>query len=138
MPTMSLTLEMAAEVLRAQPFSQLLDARVVAFGDGGATIEVPISSQLLQQNGYVHGGVLAYAADNTITFAAGTVLGPDVLTGGMHIDYVTAADGDLLVAEATVAHASGRRATCRCDVWITDAEGTRTLCALAQGTVVAR
>ena len=31
-----------------------------------------------QQNGFPHGGVLAYAADNAITFAAGTV----VLTGG--------------------------------------------------------
>lgn len=29
--------------------------------------------RLRQQNGVLHGGVLSYAADNTLTFAAGTV-----------------------------------------------------------------
>lgn len=133
-----LGLELAQAVLAAQPFSVHVGAKVTAFGDGAATLEIPVVPELLQQNGYVHGGVLAYAADNAITFAGGSVLGPEVLTGGMHIDYVAAAQGELLVAEATVVQASARRATCRCDVFAVDAAGARTLCAVAQGNVIAR
>ena len=35
---------------------------------------------LQQQNGFAHGGVLNYLADNALTFAAGTRLGVGVLT----------------------------------------------------------
>src|SRR5436190_293062 len=82
-----------AKFLAAQPFSVLLGARLTAFGAGGATLELDIRDDLRQQNGYLHGGVLGYAADNAITFAAGTALGPDVLTGGFTISYLRPADG---------------------------------------------
>ena len=82
---MELTLELAEKILAAQPFSVLLGARVTAFGDGGATLELDIRPDLQQQNGFLHGGVLGYAADNAITFAGGSALGPEVLTGGFTI-----------------------------------------------------
>ncbi len=69
---MQLTPEIARQALASQPFSVLVGARVAEFGDGGATLELDIRDDLRQQNGYLHGGVLAYAADNAITFAAGT------------------------------------------------------------------
>ena len=133
-----LTLEMAQKLLAAQPFSLLVGARVTAFGDGGATLELDIRPDLLQQNGFLHGGVLSYAADNAITFAGGAALGPDVLTGGFTISYLRPARGVLLRAEATVAYASRRQATCTCELTTLDDAGTPTLCAIAQGTVVAR
>lgn len=135
---MDLTLDVANEILRTQPFSMLLGARLTSFGDRAATLEVDIREDLLQQNGYVHGGVLAYAADNAITFAGGSVIGPDVLTGGFSVDYLAPAQGAMLVARARVVHASSRRATCRCDLYVVDSTGESTLCAAAQGTVVAR
>ncbi|MFD7948963.1 PaaI family thioesterase, partial [Streptomyces sp. NPDC059744] len=67
-----LDLQMAQKVLDSQPFSRLVGARISAFGDGAATLQVDIRPELQQQNGFVHGGVLSYAADNSITFAAGT------------------------------------------------------------------
>lgn len=70
-----LDIQMAQKVLDSQPFSGLVGARITAFGDGAATLEVDIRQELQQQNGFVHGGVLSYAADNSITFAAGTTLG---------------------------------------------------------------
>ncbi len=128
-------LSMARDILRAQPFSRLVGADVSAFGDGGATLELPIREDLRQQNGYVHGGVLSYAADNAITFAAGTVLGPAVLTAGYSIDYVRPAVGVTLRARAEVLHAGRRQAVVRCELLTVDEAGTETLCALAQGTV---
>jgi acyl-coenzyme A thioesterase PaaI-like protein len=41
-------------------------------------IIVPITEQVNQQYGTVHGGVISYAADNALTFAGGSVLGPAV------------------------------------------------------------
>jgi uncharacterized protein (TIGR00369 family) len=134
---MELTLEVAQKLLAAQPFSVLVGARVTAFGDGGATLELDIREDLQQQNGFLHGGVLAYAADNAITFAGGTTLGPDVLTGGFTISYLRPARGATLRAEAKVAHSGKRQATCTCELITTDEAGATTLCAIAQGTVIA-
>ncbi|GAB1516261.1 PaaI family thioesterase [Actinophytocola sp. KF-1] len=133
---MELTLELARQVLAAQPFSVLVGARVVAFGGGGATLEIDTRDELKQQNGFLHGGVLAYAADNAITFAAGTVLGPSVLTGGFAIDYLRPGVGRTLVARAAVVQSTRRRAVARCDLSVVDEEGAETAVAFAQGTVV--
>ncbi|MCF1512703.1 PaaI family thioesterase [Streptomyces glomeratus] len=128
-------LALAQKVLAAQPFSNLLDARLVAFGEGEATLEVDIRDDLRQQNGFLHGGVLAYAADNTLTFAAGTVVGARLLTAGFTIDYLRPADGALLRAHAQVVRAGRSRVVCRCDLWVVDNSGVETLCAVAQGTI---
>ena len=134
---MELTYELAEKVLAAQPFSVLLGARVIAFGAGGATLELDIRDDLRQQNGYLHGGVLGYAADNAITFAAGTALGPEVLTGGFTISYLRPAQGTVLRAQAKVVHAGSRQATCTCELTTVDEDGATTLCAIAQGRVIA-
>ncbi|MER5305682.1 PaaI family thioesterase [Streptomyces lasiicapitis] len=132
---LELDLPLAQKTLAAQPFSRLVNAEVTAFGDGAATLEIPVRGELLQQNGFVHGGVLSYAADNSITFAAGTALGPAVLTSGFSIQFVRPATGVRLVARATVAHATRRQAVVRCDVFAVDGDGGESLCAMAQGTV---
>lgn len=128
-------LAFAQQVLAAQPFSNLLGARLVAFGEGRATLELDIRDDLRQQNGFLHGGVLAYAADNTLTFAAGTVVGVRLLTAGFTIDYLRPAQGVLLRAHAEVVRAGRSRVACRCDLSSVDAQGTETLCAVAQGTI---
>lgn len=125
----------AQKVLAAQPFSTLLGARLTAFGDGEATLELDIREDLLQQNGFLHGGVLGYAADNTLTFAAGTVVGAHVLTTGFTIDYLRPAAGTMLRARAQVLRAGRSRVVCRCDLLVVDGEGAETLCAAAQGTI---
>lgn len=132
---MELTLDDARRTLAAQPFSVLVGARVVTFGGGETTLEIDIRDELTQQNGFLHGGVLAYAADNAITFAAGSVLGPLVLTGRVAIDYLRPAVGQVLRAQARVTESSGRQAVARCELATMD-NGARTVVATAQGTVV--
>ena len=73
--TRTLDLELARKVLAAQPFSTLVGARLTAFEEGAATLEFDIRGELLQQHGAVHGGVLGYAADNALSFAAGSAAG---------------------------------------------------------------
>ncbi|MDT0546537.1 MULTISPECIES: PaaI family thioesterase [Streptomyces] len=130
-----LDLALARKVLAAQPFSNLLGTRLVAFGDGAATLELDIRDDLRQQHGFLHGGVLGYAADNALTFAAGTVAGARLITAGFTIDYLRPAEGVLLRAEARVVRAGRTRVVCRCDLSTVDGAGVETLCAVAQGTI---
>ncbi|MGW0599273.1 PaaI family thioesterase [Streptomyces sp. NPDC002776] len=133
--TESLDLASARKVLAAQPFSTLLGARLTAFGKGAATLELDIRDELLQQFGYVHGGVLGYAADNATAFAAGTVAGPRLTTSGLTLDFLRPAKGELLRAHAEVVRAGRTRVVCRCDLITVDSQGTETLCAVSQGAV---
>ncbi len=135
--TLETLLQSGQQILAAQPFSTLLGARLVRFSQGEASVEVPIRDGLLQQNGYVHGGVLSYAADNALTFAGGSVLGAAVLTSEYKINYLKPAVGERLVARASVVYAGKRQAVCRCDVLAVNADREETLCAVAQGTIVA-
>ncbi|MBS2534206.1 PaaI family thioesterase [Catenulispora sp. NF23] len=132
----TLDIDTARKVLAAQPFSVLLGARVEVFEKGRAILAVPIREDLKQQNGFLHGGVLAYAADNAITFAAGTTLGPEVLTSGVTISYVRPASGTTLLAEAEVTYTGRRQAVCRCDLYAVAEDGAQVLSAVAQGSVL--
>lgn len=126
------------QALQAQPFSQLLGARLDAWEPGRAQLSLPIGPHLLQQNGFVHGGVLAYLADNALTYAGGSVLDP-VLTSEFKINYLRpATQADRLVAVATVVGSGRTQAVCRCDIFLErDAApaAERKLCAAAQGTI---
>lgn len=129
-------LESARKVLASQSFSALLCTELVTFETGHVELRLPISDQVKQQHGFVHGGVVSYAADNALTFAGGSTLGPNVLTSEFKINYVRPALGETLIARATVLYSGKSQAVCRCDVFCLR-EGTESLCAVAQGTIVA-
>jgi uncharacterized protein (TIGR00369 family) len=128
-------LAIARAVLAAQPFSRLLGADIVAFAAEATELHLPITDQLQQQAGYVHGGVLSYLADNALTFAGGAVLGPDVVTAELKINYCRPAIGDRLVARSHVVSSGNSQAIVRCDIFAVTGEEER-LCAVAQGTIV--
>lgn len=130
-----ITPELANLVLDAQPFSKLVQARIAAFEPGRVVLEVDVRDDLLQQNGFLHGGVLSYAADNALTFAGGSVLGPSVLTSGFSIDYLRPGKGRLLSARAEVLESTRKRAVCRCDLVMVEDDGTEKVAAAAQGTI---
>lgn len=127
----------ARRVLDAQPFSRLVGARLTEFTTGRAVLEVDVDDHLRQQFGLLHGGVLAYAADNALTFAAGSVLGPSVVTAGMTISYLRPVRDGVLRATASVGHHSRRQAVCTAELHAVAPDGAAELCAMAQGTVQA-
>lgn len=129
-----LTFEQARAVLAAQPFAQHVGTEITEFADGAATLVVEVAPEHAQQFGFVHGGVMAYLADNALTFAAGSALGPNVLTGGFTVTYLRPARGGRLRAHATVTDATRRQAVTRCEIFC-DNDDSSTICAVAQGTV---
>jgi len=129
------TLAFAEKILAAQPFSVFVGARMVEFTPGSATIALDMADHHRQQHGYLHGGMIGYLADNALTFAGGSVLGPNVLTAGMTLDYLRPVTGPLVLAMAEVVDRTDRTAVCRCRVVSVDEHGIRSDCAHAQGTV---
>ncbi|PIC98885.1 PaaI family thioesterase [Sporosarcina sp. P29] len=123
------------QALEAQSFSKLLGTNLLEFTTGEVVLEVPITEHVLQQHGFVHGGVISYAADNALTFVGGSVLGPNVLTAEYKINYVRPAIGEKIIARATVISAGKRQAVCRCDVFAVK-DGEEKICATAQGTIM--
>ena len=95
---------------------------------------IPITPQLKQQHGFVHGGVSSYAADNTLTAAGASVLGPAAVTSEYKINYLRPSIGTALIARATVIYSSKTQAVCHCDVFVVG-EGKENLCAVSQGTI---
>ncbi len=127
-------LAMGREVLERQPFSVLIGAELVALEPGRCELQVPITDKLRQQNGFAHGGVVSYLADNALTYAGGTAMRVPVVTSEFKINYVRPATGDRLVARAQAAHVGRSQAVCRCEVFAVRA-GEEKLCAIAQGTI---
>ena len=132
---MPASLDQARAVLAAQPFSRLLGAQLNTFGLDGIELEVPVRPPHRQQQGFAHGGLLGYAADNALTFAAGVVVGPGVLTAGYTINNLLApVVGDRLVTRAVVVSAGQRLITAGCELIEPHPEHDR-VCAIAQGTI---
>jgi uncharacterized protein (TIGR00369 family) len=97
-------------------------------------LEVPVRPEHRQQHGYAHGGLLGYAADNALTFAAGAVAGPGVLTAGYTINVLAPVVGDRLLTRASVVSAGRRLIVSRCELIEPHPDHDR-LCAIAQGTI---
>ncbi|NMM09909.1 MAG: PaaI family thioesterase [Polaromonas sp.] len=130
----SLLLQKGQAILALQPFSVLIGAELHALSTGHCEMQVPITEKILQQYGFVHGGVVSYAADNALTYAGGTALGGAVVTSEFKINYVRPAIGERLIARAQAVYAGSSQAVCRCDVFVM-VNGEEKLCAVAQGTI---
>jgi len=126
---------MGREVLSRQPFSRLLGAELVALEPGRCELAVALGAELKQQDGFAHGGVVSYLADNALTYAGGTAMGVPVVTSEYKINYVRPAIGERLVARARATHVSRSQAVCQCEVYAIGVSSEK-LCAIAQGTIV--
>lgn len=128
-------LRMGREVLAQQPFSLLLGAELTHLVPGEVELQLPLRTELLQQHGFAHGGVVSYLADNALTYAGGTAMRVPVVTSEFKINYVRPAQGERLVARAKAESVGRAQSVCRCEVYSVQG-GAEKLCALAQGTIV--
>ena len=127
-------LAMGRGVLASQPFSVLIGAEMHALSPGSVDLQLPLTAQLKQQNGFAHGGIVSYMADNALTFAGGSALRVPVVTSEFKINYVRPAVGDRLIARAKAVHTGSSQAVCTCEIFAVTG-GVEKLCALAQGTI---
>ncbi|PCH67883.1 MAG: phenylacetic acid degradation protein [Rhodobacteraceae bacterium] len=129
-------IEFGQQILAAQPFSTFLGTELIRFEQGLAELRLTLKPEHMQQHGFAHGGVVAYMADNALTYAGGSVLGGNVLTLEIKVNYTRPAIGEALIARASVVSSGRTQAVCRCDVFAVANDGREKLCAAAQGTIV--
>ncbi|MEE3499843.1 PaaI family thioesterase [Acidiphilium acidophilum] len=127
--------EFARQIFESQPFSRFIGAQLTNSGPKDAELTLPITDNLKQQHGFVHGGAISYLADNAITFAGGLALGGNALTSEFKINYLKPARGSHLIARAQAKSIGKRQAVCQCEIYAVE-DGEEKLCAIAQGTVV--
>lgn len=127
-------LAIGKQILAAQPFSVLVGARLTVWEPERTELVIPVRDELKQQNGFVHGGVVSYAADNALAFAGGAAFGQAVVTSEFKINYVRPAVGEKLIARASPVAVGRRQAVLRCDVYVVQGDEEK-LCAVAQGTI---
>ena len=126
--------EWGREMLGSQPFSKFVGAELIALERGQVELALTITSELKQQSGFVHGGVLSYLADNALTFAGGTALNTPCVTSEYKINYLRPAMGERLIARATAVYTGKTQSVARCEILVVK-DGEEKLCAIAQGTI---
>ncbi|TMF11790.1 MAG: alpha/beta fold hydrolase [Chloroflexi bacterium] len=90
------------------PYVRLLRMRFIAVSDGGATFEMPATTELYNPNNVVHGGALASLADSAMGFAVFSTLlpGENFTTAELHVNFLKAvtADSGMLRSIGRVVH----------------------------------
>jgi len=127
-------LQLGRDVLARQPFSVLLGAELTHLKPGDVELQVVLRDELKQQDGFAHGGVVSYLADNALTFAGGTAMRVPVVTSEYKINYLKPATGERLIARAKAVGLGKSQSVCRCEVFAVLGH-EETLCAVAQGTI---
>lgn len=117
----------------------LIGGELTRVEPGVIEITLPYRSDLTQQHGYVHAGIITTIADSACGYAAYTLMpaGSDVLAVEFKVNLLRPAKGDTFVARAEVIK-SGRTLTIvRADVHALAHGGEqRELVAIMQGTMM--
>jgi uncharacterized protein (TIGR00369 family) len=92
------------ESFARQAMMQTIGAVLETVAAGRAEISLPFRSDLTQQHGYLHAGVVATIADSACGYAAYSLMPADasVLTVEYKINLLAPAVGDRFIARATV------------------------------------
>jgi uncharacterized protein (TIGR00369 family) len=119
-----------------------LGARLVHVAPGEVDLAFDARPDLLQQNGFLHAGVVAAVADSANGYAAFTLApsGTDVLAVEFKINLLAPARARSFVARGRVLRAGRTLTVCRADVWGHGTSGTNggegILVATMQSTII--
>ncbi|SDR26370.1 uncharacterized domain 1-containing protein [Rhizobiales bacterium GAS191] len=122
-----------------QGFARLVGARLGELTPGGCTVSVERRPELLQQNGFFHGGVTAFLIDNATTIAAATLLreGQACLTAEYKLNLLAPATGSVLTCRARVVKPGRSVSVVAADVFsVADGKETQTATALASISIL--
>lgn len=122
-----------------QSLMRTLGAKLALVEPGRVVIELPFRSDLCQQDGYLHAGVLASILDSACGYAAMTLLPPgaDVLSVEFKTNFLTTAKGNRFLARGRVVRAGGSLTACAADAFAMGGR-TPTLVATMLATMVTR
>ena len=111
-------LEQLREALGQVPFARLLGIELVAAGQGTATLRLPITDDLRQIHGVLHGGAIASLIDTATAFAIVPMLGAEekFSTVDLTVNYLRPLKKGAATAQARVLRFGRRLITVAADV----------------------
>ena len=134
--------EAIRKAVATQGFMQLVGAKIDALAPGKAIMSLERRDEVLQQNGFFHGGTVAFLIDNATTTAAGTTVNRQThtcLTAEFKLNFVAPGKGERLACEATVIKPGRRLAVVEAKVYSHEGDkATLTAVALATIAVIER
>jgi uncharacterized protein (TIGR00369 family) len=121
-----------------QGYMGTLGAELVHVGEGEVDIALPFSQRLVQQDGFLHAGVVAGATDSACGYAALTLMddAAEVLTVEFKINLLAPAAGQRLLARGRVIRSGRNLTVCRGDA-VTVTDGQEKHVATMTATVIA-
>ena len=130
-------IEKLNELFRRAPFIADLGMELGSLGSGECITALTIEPRHLQQNGFVHAGVLAAMADHSAGAAAFTMAGErsHVLTAEFKVSLLRAARGERLRCQSKVIKAGRRFSFVESEVYC-ETSGEESLIAKASATMV--
>jgi uncharacterized protein (TIGR00369 family) len=126
-----------ADSFALQPIMKLIGARLSLVEPGVVEITLPYRADLLQQNGYLHAGIITTIADSACGYAAYTLMpaGSNVLSVEFKLNLLRPAQGETFVARAEVIKAGKTLTVVRADVFALTGDN-KVLVATMQGTMI--
>lgn len=121
----------------SQKFMAHLGAKLEDVQPGYCEIHVPFNTNLTQQNGFFHAGIIGTIADNAAGYASLSLMQEHsaVLSVEFKLNLMRPADGELLIGKGHVLKYGKTLTVCRADVFIVK-DGAEKLCAAAQLTMI--
>ena len=120
-----------------QTAMQTLGAVMGRVAPGEVEVEMPCRTDLAQQDGFIHGGIVTAIIDSACGYAALSLSAPDtaVLTVEYKVNFVAPAKGERLLARGEVVRTGATIAVCKGDVLAYDG-GEETLVATMLSTMM--
>jgi len=124
---------------RRQPAMALIGASISVLEPGRVEVSFPFRADLTQQDGFIHAGIIATAADSACGYAALSSMpeGSDVFSVEFKLNLLRPAAGERFVARAQVLKAGKTLTAVRADVFAL-ADGHERLVAAMQATMIRR
>src|SRR5215213_4788018 len=121
-----------------QTIMSLIGASLTRVEPGLVEITLPYRSDLAQQHGYLHAGIVTTIADSACGYAAYTLMPPksEVLSVEFKVNLLRPAKGETFLAAAEVVKAGRTLTVVRADVFGVEGDGRRELVATMLGTMI--
>jgi uncharacterized protein (TIGR00369 family) len=130
--------ERVKDAFGRQGFLRYVDARIEELAPGRCVIAADFRSELAQQNGFFHGGLIGTVADAAGACAATTLIETWqwMLTAEYKINFLSPAAAQQLRAVGEVARAGRTLTVSQVNLYAVDEAGQEQLCALATVTLM--
>jgi uncharacterized protein (TIGR00369 family) len=131
--------EVVAANFARQPAMELIGAQLTVLEPGRVEVSFPFKVELTQQDGFIHAGIIATAADSACGYAALSSMpaGSEVLSVEFKLNLLRPAAGERFVARAQVLKPGKTLTAVRADVFALMGVQERLIAAM-QATMIRR